>query len=108
MDRSQEHIETRRSVDALILSQLTALGKTVNDNHAEVIKEIGTIRADLRVHVAEDEAVADDVKDHSDRFKEIDKLKSRGFILASAALLGSGALGAWGKDVLNTIKGLFQ
>lgn len=91
-----------------VLTQLMALGKTVNDNHAATIKTLGDMNTALQVHVVEDKAVAEKVEKHEEKWEGLEKAKNRGFVLTIFALLSSGALGVWGKDVAMAAKKLFE
>lgn len=85
-------------ISAAILGQLTSLHKTVADNHTATLEAIGEVKSDLKVHIKDDDVVAETVAEHEERWKKVDGLKWKAPVAACVLLLLSGAAGAWGKD----------
>lgn len=55
--------------------------------------EVSGLRADFRVHVAEDKAVSDTVALHVRKLDELEKLKTKGMFYLILGWIGAGGLG---------------
>lgn len=86
--RSEGNSDFRRVYD-----QISGLTSTVNNNHLATMQEIGKVNSAFQVHVVEDKAVADKVREHEEKWRGVDRLKNRGLIYAIGAFIAAGGLG---------------